>query len=238
MPDKLFCPSPNQSLIDWPHDVRAYSASTIPTTQLSPCNYLKSNIINDKPELKTEVASLMRQIIFAHHILLHNFFDLMQCFLVLLLGWALTGDKFSSGYTIIRHILRLERIDWQFEIKNSAEYFTILSQYGFVCYLYSSSDDSEHSKVTRDALAISSIDNNKLAFYKMLTVMPATGKDGDACADSKLNAFKIFIPGCALAHYGGSVTDNASTAVAERRLTFDKVMNGLFIWLEKWNLYL
>lgn len=104
--------------------------------------------------------------------------------------------------------------------------------------MYSSSDDSEHSKVTRDALAISSIDNNKLAFYKMLTVMPATGKDGDACADSKLNAFKIFIPGCALAHYGGSVTDNASTAVAERRLTFDKVMNGLFIWLEKWNLYL
>jgi len=224
MPDKLFCPLPNQSLNDWLHDGRAYSASTIPSTRLPPCNYLKSNITNDKPELKTEAASLMRHIIFAHRIPLHNFFDLMQCFSVLLLGRSLTEDEFSSGYTITRHILRLDGIDWHFEMKSCTEYFTTLSQYGFVRYLYSSSDDSEHRKVNRHALAISSIDDNKFACYKILTVMPATGKDGDACADSNLNAFKILIPRRALAHYGGSVTDNASAAVAERRLTFDKVM--------------
>jgi len=155
---------------------------------------LKSKITNDTPILKTEAASMMRHIIFANRIPLHNFFDIMQCFSVLLLGGALPEDEFSSGYIITRHILRLDGIDWHFEMNHCTEYFTTLSEYGFVRYLYSSSDDSEHRKVTRHALAISSIDDKEFACYKVLTVMPAAGKDGDACADANLNAFKILIP--------------------------------------------
>ena len=152
MPHGLFLPTEAQSLESWLIDGRRYTNSSIPTTRVPPINYNLSETPG-KAELTAVAASLMRHILFAHRIPLHNFPDIMQCFAVLLLGRPLGLDEFSTGSTLGRHITKLDIIDWYFQMVEFSKYITALSTNGFPRYWYSSSDDSKHNKTDRHALA-------------------------------------------------------------------------------------
>ena len=115
MPHGLFLPTEAQSLESWLIDGRRYTNSSISTTRVPPINYNLSETPG-KAELTAVAASLMRHILFAHRIPLHNFPDIMQCFAVLLLGRPLGLDEFSTGSTLGRHITKLDIIDWYFQM--------------------------------------------------------------------------------------------------------------------------
>ena len=197
MPHGLFLPTEAQSLESWLIDGRRYTNSSIPTTRVPPINYNLSETPG-KAELTAVAASLMRHILFAHRIPLHNFPDIMQCFAVLLLGRPFGLDEFSTGSTLGRHITKLDIIDWYFQMVEFSKYITALSTNGFPRYWYSSSDDSKHNKTDRHALAFSSPDVNGDPSYKTLSTMPATGKDADSNAEMNFNLFKDKIDPLAL----------------------------------------
>jgi hypothetical protein len=200
MPHGLFLPTEAQSLESWLIDGRRYTNSSIPTTRVPPINYNLSETPG-KAELTAVAASLMRHILFAHRIPLHNFPDIMQCFAVLLLECSLGLDEFSTGSTLGRHITKLDIIDWYFQMVEFSKYITALSPNGFPRYWYSSSDDSKHNKTDRHALAFSSPDvNGDPSYTKTLSTMPATGKDADSNADMNFNLFKDKIDPLALVH--------------------------------------
>jgi hypothetical protein len=130
MPHGLFLPTEAQSLESWLIDGRRYTNSSISTTRVPPINYNLSETPG-KAELTAVAASLMRHILFAHRIPLHNFPDIMQCFAVLLLGRPLGLDEFSTGSTLGRHITKVDTIDWYFQMVEFSKYITALSTNGF-----------------------------------------------------------------------------------------------------------
>ena len=216
----LFKPQKDQYLLDWMDHGKNYSkGDRLPT--------VNTEVHQSSHQLSfTDYGmAIIRHIIFVHKIPITRFPSLMNAFAVLFLGRVLHLNEFPSHQTLPRRLLRLDAIDWYYFVDKFRNYIQNTNSYGFPRYWYLMVDDSKLFKVNRHAVHMSAIDDDGNPCYKLITTSAAVTKDSDG--NSNLN-YKMLIeklPPEILSHYGGNVSDHASDALKEGRMTFEKVMN-------------
>jgi hypothetical protein len=222
VPGGLFLPDGNDLLVAWIGDGKRYSKRS----RLHASNYDK-HPSNDRLWLSDKAASYMRHMLFTDKVpSITRFPSLMNCFAVLLLGRSLKLEEFPSFATLSARIYRHQLFDWQFFLNDFKVKITTPDQHGFPRFWYFITDDSKHHKEDRHAALMSALEGDEPCF-KLLTTMVAASKDSDG--NSRLNVRTIMnmLPLYAVAHYGGNVSDNASNAMPEGTLTFQRLMEKL-----------
>ena len=122
-------------------------------------------------------------------------------------------------------MLRLDVIDWYYFVDKFRNYIRKTNTYGFPRFWYLMVDDSKLFKVNRHAVHMSAIDDDGNPCYKLITTSAAVTKDSAGNSNPNHEMLLEKLPPDILAHYGGNVSDHASDALKEGRMTFEKVMD-------------
>ena len=224
----VFQPAEKQLLVDWLDDGARYSDGA---------RLARQNTTIHSESLRSwftdECFACIRHIIFAFNIPTSRFGSLANCFSVLLLGRPLDLDEFPDRRTLNRRLLRLSTFDEHRLATSFEKYITTKTEHGFTRYFYSITDDSKHFKVDRHAVMYSCRENDNVPpAFKVLTVSTSASKDSKSNAKLNCDTMKSSFTPNIIKHYGGNVSDNATDAKKESRVTFatlvgDRIENGV-----------
>ena len=219
----LFQPKKDQYLLDWIDDGERYSTKG----DRLPAINVEAHPSNNHLSFTDHSMAMIRHIIFVHKIPITRFPSLMNAFAVFFLGRALHLTEFPSISTLSTRLLRLDTIDWYYFVDKFKNYIQeTTNNYGFQCFWYLMVDDSKLFKVNRHAVHMSDIhDEEGTPCYKLITTSAAVTKDSAGNSDLNYEMLLEKLPPEILAHYGGNVSDHASDALKEGRVTFEKLMN-------------